>query len=78
MELRKAGLCGSHIASKLKMPFRTVRAIIERIGFSCAKDIAPPEDRPRRYEYDEPGDMIHLVINTLRNFSEEGIMDSTN
>ena len=78
IELRKTGLCGSHIACKLDMPLRTVCAIIERAGLSRAKDISPPEDSPQRYEYNEPGDMIHLDIKKLRNFNEEGIMDSTN
>ena len=62
IELRKTNLTGDHIARIVDIPRRTVSDIISRAGLSRQKDIKLPEDPPKRYEHENPRDMIHLDI----------------
>ena len=69
-------LTGDHISRKLNIPQKTVSRVLVRAKLSRQKDIDPPEDPPKRYEHEAPGDMLHLDIKKLRNFKEEGIRNA--
>ena len=72
-------MTGDHIARVLNMHQRTVSRHLIRAELSRHRDIEPrDEDRPRRYEHEAPGDMVHLDIKKLRNFNEEGIRTDEN
>ena len=75
--MRKQGkFTGDHITRELNMHQRAVSRHLIRANLSRQKDIEPQEtDPPRRYEHEEPGDLVHLDIKTLRNFNEERIRD---
>src|SRR5690606_27906036 len=49
----------------------TVSRVLERAGLSRMKDLAPAEPVVR-YEYAEPGDLIHLDIKRLGRFDRVG------
>ena len=59
-------LSRKHIASTLAISPATVSRVLARAGLSRLKDLEPV----RRYERDEPGDMIHIDIKKLNRFNE--------
>ena len=56
--------CGRHIAQQTGVSPATVSRVLRRAGLSRIKDLAPPEPVVR-YEYKEPGGLIHLDIKKL-------------
>lgn len=70
-ELRRQRLTGKHIAMETGVSPATVSRVLKRVGLSRMKDIAPAEPVVR-YEYDEPGGLIHLDIKRLGRFNRVG------
>ena len=69
--LRRQRLCGKHIALQTGVSPATVSRVLRRAGLSRMKDLAPPEPVVR-YEYKEPGGLIHLDIKKLGRFERVG------
>lgn len=70
-QLRRERLCGAHIAKRLSVSPATVSRVLKRNGLSRICDLEPKQPE-RRYEYDEPGGMIHLDIKKLGRFERPG------
>ena len=69
--LRRQRLTGAHIAKKIAISPATVSRVLKRAGLSRLKDLEPAEP-VRRYEHDDPGDLIHLDIKKLGRFRRPG------
>ena len=69
--LRRQRLTGKHIAMETGVSPATVSRVLKRAGLSRMKDIAPAEPVVR-YEYAEPGGLIHLDIKRLGRFNRVG------
>ena len=69
--LRRQRLTGKHIAQMVGVSPPTVSRVLKRAGLSRLKDLEPAEPA-RRYEHDNPGDMIHLDIKKLGRFERTG------
>jgi transposase InsO family protein len=69
--LRRQRLSGEHIAQKVGVSTATVSRVLARAGLSRLKDLEPPEP-VRRYERENPGELIHIDIKKLNRFSEPG------
>ena len=67
MALRHQRLCGRHIAQQTGVSPATVSRVLRRAGLSRLRDLAPAEPVVR-YEYKEPGGLIHLDIKKLGRF----------
>jgi len=69
--LRRQRLTGKHIAMETGVSPATVSRVLRRAGLSRMKDIDPAEPIVR-YEYAEPGGLIHLDIKRLGRFHRVG------
>ena len=69
--LRRQRFTARHIASVVAVSPATVSRVLARAGLSRLKDLEPAEP-VRRYERDEPGDMIHIDIKKLGRFDRVG------
>lgn len=69
--LRRQRLTGKHIAMQTGVSPATVSRVLRRAGLSRMKDIEPAEPVVR-YEYGEPGGLIHLDIKRLGRFQRVG------
>ena len=69
--LRRQRLCGRHIAQQTGVSPATVSRVLRRAGLSRLRDLAPAEPVVR-YEYKEPGGLIHLDIKKLGRFERVG------
>lgn len=69
--LRRQRLTGKHIAMETGVSPATVSRVLRRAGLSRMKDIDPAEPVVR-YEYAEPGGLIHLDIKRLGRFDRVG------
>jgi len=69
--LRRQRLCGKHIAVVAGVSPATVSRVLKRAGLSRLKDLEPAQPVVR-YEYDEPGGLIHLDIKKLGRFERVG------
>lgn len=69
--LRRQRLTGRHIAIQTGVSPATVSRVLKRAGMSRMKDLAPAEPVVR-YEYAEPGGLIHLDIKRLGRFERVG------
>jgi transposase InsO family protein len=69
--LRRQRLTGKHIAMETSVSPATVSRVLRRAGLSRMKDIDPAEPVVR-YEYAEPGGLIHLDIKRLGRFHRVG------
>lgn len=52
------------IAAHLKLAYSTVCRYLQKHGLSRRRDILPPS-KPRRYEKERPGEMVHIDIKKL-------------
>jgi transposase InsO family protein len=68
---RRQRLCGRHIAELTGVSPATVSRVLKRAGLSRLRDLVPPEP-VRRYDYKEPGGLIHLDIKKLGRFERVG------
>ncbi|QNQ62434.1 IS481 family transposase [Brucella sp. 6810] len=71
LHLRRQRLTGKHIAMETGVSPATVSRILRRAKLSRMKDIDPVEP-VIRYEYAEPGGLIHLDIKRLGRFERVG------
>ena len=69
--LRRQRRCGLHIALETGVSPATVSRVLRRAGLSRLKDLTQPEPIVR-YEYKEPGGLIHLDIKKLGRFERVG------
>ncbi|WP_455270691.1 IS481 family transposase [Rhizobium herbae] len=69
--LRRQRRTGRHIAMEAGVSPATVSRVLRRAGLSRMKDLAPAEPVVR-YEYAEPGGLIHLDIKRLGRFHRVG------
>ena len=70
-DLRRQRRTGQHIALETGIAPATVSRILKRGGQSRIKDLMPAEPVVR-YEYKEPGGLIHLDIKRLGRFERVG------
>jgi len=70
-ELRRQRLTGAHIALQTGVSPATVSRVLKRAGLSRIRDIEPAAPIIR-YEYAEPGGLIHLDIKRLGRFDRVG------
>lgn len=70
-ELRGLRKTGAQIAAALNMPRTTVANVLKRLGLSR---LPPVEAPPKivRYEWPEPGDMVHIDVKKLARFTKPG------
>jgi len=69
--LRRQRRTGKHIAMETGVSPATVSRVLRRAGLSRMRNIAPAEPA-LRYEYAEPGGLIHLDIKRLGRFNRVG------
>jgi transposase InsO family protein len=69
--LRRQRLCGNHIAVRAGVSPATVSRILRQAGLSRLRDLEPAAPI-RRYQYAEPGGLIHLDIKTLGRSDQAG------
>jgi transposase InsO family protein len=71
MALRRQRLTGAQIARDLAVSPATVSRVLRRHGLSRIRDLEPPEP-VRRYEREQPGELIHIDIKKLGRFARTG------
>ena len=59
------------IALRLAMPRSTVAAVLHRLGLGRLQNL-DPKPPVRRYEREQPGDLVHLDVKKLGRFREAG------
>ena len=69
--LRRQRLSGQHIAKTVGVSPATVSRILKAAGLSRLKDLDEPEP-VRRYQRDNPGELIHIDIKKLGRFHQIG------
>lgn len=69
--LRQAKLVAAEIAARLPLARSTVSAVLARIGLGRLRYLAPPEP-VRRYEWQRPGELVHVDIKKLGRFGRAG------
>jgi transposase InsO family protein len=71
IELRRSRMTGAQIAKQLRLPRSTVARILSRAGLGRLKYLDPPVPIVR-YEWERPGDLIHLDVKKLGRFKRLG------
>jgi transposase InsO family protein len=71
VELRRSKMTGEQIAKNLRLPRSTVARILSRAGLGRLKYLEPTVP-VIRYEWDRPGDLIHLDVKKLGRFTRVG------
>lgn len=71
LALRRQRFTGKHIAKVVGVSAATVSRILKRAGLSRLRDIEPAEP-VKRYERQNPGEMIHIDIKKLGRFERVG------
>jgi transposase InsO family protein len=69
--LRRQRFTGRHIALEVGVSPATVSRVLKRAGLSRLKQLEPAEPI-RRYEWNHPGEMIHIDIKKLGRFERVG------
>jgi transposase InsO family protein len=69
--LRHGKLVAAEIAKRLPLARSTVSAVLARIGLSRLRYLAPAEPL-RRYQWQRPGELVHLDIKKLGRFVRAG------
>jgi transposase InsO family protein len=69
--LRRQRMPGKEIATTVGVSPATVSRTLKRLGLSKLSALEPAEP-PRRYEREQPGEMIHLDIKKLGKFNQVG------
>ena len=67
VSLRRHRPAGARAATATGVPPATADRVLKRAGLSRIRDLEP-EEPARRYEHDNPGDMIHLDVKKLGRF----------
>jgi len=71
VEYRRLRLTYRHIAERLGCPLSTVARCLRRRGCARLGELEPAAP-PTRYEYPQPGDLLHLDIKKLGRFHQPG------
>nr|WP_255090598.1 helix-turn-helix domain-containing protein [Vulcanococcus limneticus] len=71
VELRHQRLHLRHVARLVQAPFSTVARLLNRLGLGRLRNL-DPKPPVHRYEWDRPGDLIHIDIKTLARFRKVG------
>ena len=69
--LRQARLVAEEIARQVPIARSTVSAVLVRLGLSRLRYLTPPEP-VRRYEWQRPGELVHVDIKKLGRFVRAG------
>lgn len=69
--LRRQRMPGKEIAATVGVSPSTVSRVLQRLGLSKLSALEPAEP-PRRYEREQPGEMIHIDIKKLGKFNQIG------
>lgn len=69
--LRREHMPGKHIAKAVGVSPATVSRVLKRLGLSSLKALEPAEP-VRRYEREQPGELIHIDIKKLGRFNRIG------
>ncbi len=69
-KLRQCGLCAWQIARRLRMAISTVTAVLRRLGLGRGWNRR--KETVIRYEWPDPGDLLHVDIKKLGRFREVG------
>ena len=69
--LRRERRTGQQIATEVEVSPATVSRVLRRLGLNRLKDLEPAEP-VRRYERDQPGEILHIDIKKLGKFSRTG------
>lgn len=69
--LRRERRPASHIAKEVGVSPATVSRVLKRLGLNKLKALDPPEP-VRRYERENPGELIHIDIKKLGKFNRTG------
>ena len=70
-ELRRERMTGKAIAAEVGVSAATVSRVLKRLGLNKLAALEPAEP-VRRYERDEPGELIHIDIKKLGKFNKIG------
>jgi len=71
IELRHQRLHLRHIVRLLHAPFLTVARTLSRLGLGRLRNL-DPKPPVQRYEWERPGDLIHIDIKSLARFRKVG------
>lgn len=71
LELRRSRMTGAQIAARLKLRRSTVARVLQQAGLARLRFLAPPEPVVR-YEWQRPGDLLHLDVKKLGRFRRPG------
>jgi hypothetical protein len=63
-----------HIARLLQAPFSTVARTLSGLGLGRLRNLEP-KPPVQRYEWERPGDLIHVDVKTLARFRKVGLPD---
>ena len=69
--LRQAKLVAEQISRQVPIARSTVSAVLVRLGLSRLRYLTPPEP-VRRYEWQRPGELVHVDIKKLGRFDRAG------
>lgn len=69
--LRHARLVAEEIALRLPLARSTISAVLARIGLNRLRYLTPPEP-VHRYEWERPGELVHVDIKKLGRFARAG------
>ena len=69
--LRQSKLVAAEIAQRLPLARSTISAVLTRIGLSRLRFVTPPEP-VQRYEWERPGELVHVDIKRLGRFAQAG------
>ena len=69
--MRHAKLVAAEIAAQLPVARSTVGAVLRRIGLGRLRELTPPKP-VQRYEWQRPGELVHLDIKKLGRFTRAG------
>lgn len=69
--LRQSKLVAAEIAQRLPLARSTISAVLTRIGLNRVRYLTPPEP-VQRYEWERPGELVHVDIKRLGRFAQAG------
>jgi transposase InsO family protein len=69
--LRQGKLVAAEIAQRLPLARSTISAVLTRIGLRRLRFVTPPEP-VQRYEWERPGELVHVDIKRLGRFAQAG------
>jgi transposase InsO family protein len=69
--LRQSKLVAAEIAQRLPLARSTINAVLKRMGLNRLSYLTPPEP-VQRYEWERPGELVHVDIKKLGRFVRAG------